>query len=49
MEPNARRLCELLVGFPAATILGIDEVEDGSIRVHLERSESRTGVLRGVS
>ena len=49
MEPNAPRLCELLVGFPAATILCIDEVEDGSIRVHLERSELRTGVLRGVS
>ena len=36
-------MCELLVGLPAVTVLGIDDVEDGPIRVHLERSESRTG------
>ena len=42
-------MCETLVGLPAGTILCIDEVGDGSIRVHLERSESKTVVLRGVS
>ena len=43
MESNPTRMCELLVGLPAVTVLGIDDVEDGPIRVHLERSESRTG------
>ena len=43
METNPTRMCELLVGLPAVTILGIDDVEDGPIRVHLERFESRTG------
>jgi len=43
VESNPTRMCELLVGLPAVTVLGIDDVEDGPIRVHLERSESRTG------
>lgn len=42
MESNPSLMCELMMGLPATTILGLDDVEDGLIRVHLERSELRT-------
>ena len=40
-------MCELLVGLPAVTILGIDDFEGEPIRVHIERADSKTGCPEG--
>ncbi|MGF1617684.1 MAG: transposase family protein, partial [Acidimicrobiia bacterium] len=36
METNPIRVCELLVGLPDVTVLGVEDVVDGPIRVHVE-------------
>lgn len=36
METNPIRVCELLVGLPDVTVLGVDDAPDGPLRVHIE-------------
>ena len=41
MEVNPTRMCALLVGLPAVTVLGVDDVAGGAIRVHVELAARR--------
>ncbi len=41
MECDATRVCELLVGLPAITVLGVDDERDAPIVVHIETSDAR--------
>ena len=43
MEVDPTRVCELLVGLPAITVLGVDDERDEPIRVHVETRASRPG------
>jgi transposase len=36
VEVNATRMCELLVGLPEVDVLGVEDVPDGPIRIHVE-------------
>lgn len=36
LETNPIRVCELLVGLPDVTVLGVEDLVDGPIRVHVE-------------
>ncbi|MFQ5524280.1 MAG: hypothetical protein ACE5F5_12025 [Acidimicrobiia bacterium] len=36
METNPIRVCELLVGLPDVTVLGVDDEAGGPLRVHVE-------------
>lgn len=36
METDPTRMCELLVGLPEVTVLGIEDVEHGPLRIHVE-------------
>ena len=36
MELDPTRMCVLLVGLPDVTVLGVDDVRDGPLRVHVE-------------
>ena len=36
MEVDATRMCELLVGLPDVVVLGLDDVADGELLVHVE-------------
>jgi transposase len=36
-------MCELLVGLPEVVVLGIDDVAQGPLRVHVETTETRPG------
>ena len=38
---NPIRVCELLVGLPAVNVLGVEDVADGPLRVHVETRGSR--------
>ena len=38
---------ELLVGLPNVGVLGVDDVPDGSVRIHVEIRESRPVCLEG--
>ena len=40
------RMCELLVGLPDVTVLGVDELSDGSIAVHVEQAGERPNLYR---
>ncbi|MDF1527350.1 MAG: transposase family protein, partial [bacterium] len=41
METNPIRVCELLVGLPDVTVLGVDDLAGGPIRVYVESRMSR--------
>ena len=41
MELDHTRMCALLVGLPDVTVLGIDDVRDGPLRVHVETTGPR--------
>jgi transposase len=43
VEVDPTRVCELLVGLPAITVLGVDDVRDEPIRVHIETRSARPG------
>ncbi|MCU1363952.1 MAG: Transposase [Acidimicrobiaceae bacterium] len=43
MESNPIRMCELLVGLPAVTILGVESREGEPLRVHVERVAANDG------
>ena len=43
MESDPTRMCELLVGLPQVNVLGVVDVVDGVLRVHVETRVSRTG------
>ena len=43
MESNPVRLCELLVGLPAVSVLDVVSRENEPLRVHVERLESVAG------
>lgn len=36
-------MCELLVGLPVVTLLGIEDVDDGPLEIHVETGVKRTG------
>ena len=42
MECDPTRVCELLVGLPAVTVLGVDDQLDAPIRVHVETRATRS-------
>jgi hypothetical protein len=49
VESNPIRMCELLVGLPAVTVLGVVSRDNEPLRVHVERVESVAGCpARGV-
>ncbi len=39
METNATRMCALLVGLPAITVLGLDGSPGRPLRVHVETTD----------
>ena len=41
MELDPARMCALLVGLPDVTVLGLDDVRDGPLRVHVETTGPR--------
>ena len=41
MECDPTSVCELLVGLPAITVLGVDDEHDGPLRVNIETRELR--------
>jgi transposase len=43
VECDPTRMCELLVGLPEVTVLGIDDVTDGPLAVHIETRGERPG------
>ena len=43
MQSDPTRMCELLVGLPEVNVLGVVDVVDGMLRVHVETRVSRTG------
>ena len=43
MESNPIRMCELLGGLPAVTVLGVVSRDDEPLRVHVERVEAFAG------
>ena len=43
METNPIRVCELLVGLPDVTVLGVDDDAEGPLRVHVEARLGRPG------
>ena len=46
MECDPTRLCELLVGLPAVTVLGVVDEPDAPIVVHIESRTSRPSCAR---
>ena len=43
MQSDPTRICELLVGLPEVVVLGIDDVAQGPLRVHVETTGERPG------
>ena len=41
MEVDRTRVCELLVGLPAVSVLGVDDEHGGPLRVHVETHDER--------
>jgi transposase len=41
VESDPTRVCELLVGLPAVTVLGVDDEHDAAIVVHVETRDAR--------
>jgi hypothetical protein len=35
LEVDPTRMCELLVGLPDVTVLGIDDIDDGPLVIHI--------------
>ena len=46
MESDPTRMCELLVGLPEMNVLGVMDVADEMLRVHVETRVARTGCER---
>lgn len=43
METNATRMCALIVGLPEIAVLGVDDVPDAPLRIHIETTATMTG------
>ena len=43
MEVDPTRMCELLVGLPDVTVLGVDDERDGPMVVHIESRSGAAG------
>jgi transposase len=41
LEVDPTRMCELLVGLPDVTVLGVDDIEDGPLVIHVEQAGPR--------
>lgn len=41
MEVDPTRMCELLVGLPDVVVLGVDDIEDGPLVIHIEQAGPR--------
>ena len=46
METDPTHMCELLVGLPDVTVLGVEDIEDGPLMVHIETRAARPGCRR---
>jgi hypothetical protein len=46
VETNPIRVCELLVGLPDVTVLGVDAVSDDPVRVFVETRRPRPMCVR---
>ncbi len=49
METNPIRVCELLVGLPDVNVLGVDDLVDEPLRVHVESRVERPGCVECAS
>jgi hypothetical protein len=45
LEVDPTRMCELLVGLPDVIVLGVDDIDDGAIVVHIELAGPRSVCL----